>query len=270
MFSGFRKLLGGKPAAPPPAPGRHQKADHWPAAIYAIGDIHGCRAELDLLHARIFADAAAIDGDKWLVYLGDYVDRGPNSAGVLDALLAPLPKDFRRFTLSGNHEAVMLDFLAAPSIEHGWMSFGGIETLASYGMEARSLAGVPAPERIGLLKQYIPQAHLDLLDNLAFTLSLPGVVFVHAGLRMGVPIALQQERDLLWIRQEFYDAPPEPGLLVVHGHTPAAEPVVTPSRICVDTGAFATGVLTAVRLLPDGDRKFIATKDLDWTSAGRG
>lgn len=256
-IGGFlRSILGaGRPA---PARRAHLSAPERPAAIYAIGDVHGCLALLHQLHEAIFADAAGIAGEKWLVYLGDYVDRGPQSAGVLDALLAPLPDGFRRIALAGNHEVMMLDFLRHPARNAAWLEFGGPETLASYGLEARRLMALPERDRIAQLQSHVPQEHIDLLAALPLTLSAPSLVFVHAGLRPGVPVDQQSEDDALWIRKDFFAAPPVEGRLVVHGHTPARDPVVAPGRICVDTGAFATGILTAVKLTDVEPPRFIS------------
>lgn len=242
----LRSILGGR--TPTPSARAHLSAPDLPAAIYAIGDIHGCLPLLHLLHEQIFADAACIAEEKWLVYLGDYVDRGPNSAGVLDALLAPPPAGFRRIALAGNHEVMMLNFLEQPARNAAWLQFGGPETLASYGLDVKSLLALPERQRVAHLQSRIPQEHIDFLAGLPLTLSAPGLVFVHAGLRPGIAVAAQAEDDALWIRGDFFSAPPREGLLVVHGHTPARDPVVTAGRICVDTGAFATGLLTAVKI----------------------
>lgn len=249
MFDKLRTMFGGASAAPP-ARHEHLSAPHWPAVVYAIGDIHGCLAELRGLEQRIIADAAAIQGEKWLVYLGDLVDRGPDSVGVLDHLTARPPAGFRRICLAGNHEIMMLAFLANPGSNHDWLEFGGQETLASYGIDTSGFLNLRPRQRRAMLDSHIPEDHVRFLAELPFTLSLPGVVFVHAGLRADVPVDQQSEHDLLWIREEFFNAPPVTGRLVVHGHTPAGQAVILPGRICIDTGAFATGRLTAVRLAP--------------------
>lgn len=246
-----------RPAAAPPR--AHLKAPEWPAVIYAVGDVHGCLAQLSLLQQRIIADGTAVAGEKWIVFLGDYVDRGPNSAGVLDALLAPLPASFRRIALAGNHETMMLDFLDAPSRNSPWLEFGGDSTLQSYGLNAREMMAGSERERNARLRSHIPDEHIELLRDLPLTLSVPGAVFVHAGLRPGIQVDQQSEGDLLWIREDFFAAAQEPDRLVVHGHTPAPEPVVAPGRICVDTGAFATGVLTAVRLEQNLTSRFMTS-----------
>lgn len=257
MLDRLRALFGGAGSLPRHASREHISASEWPAAVYAIGDIHGCLVELRGLEQRIVEDAASIEGEKWLVCLGDLVDRGPESMGVLDHLMAPPPAGLRRICLAGNHETMMLDFIDNPASQPDWLQFGGQQTLASYGIDASGFMAAPPRQRRALLESYIPEDHLGFLAGLPLTLSVPGVVFVHAGLRPGVPLDRQEEHDLLWIREEFFSAPPQPGRLVVHGHTPASEAVILPGRICVDTGAFATARLTAVRLTPDLEPRII-------------
>lgn len=222
--------------------------DHWPAAIYAIGDIHGCLTELRQLEQMIVADAADIAGEKWIIWLGDMVDRGPSSSAVLDRAIANPPPGFVRYCLMGNHEAMMLQFMRAPSPRSDWLTFGGMETLYSYGMSGSVFDKSGQRQLQAIIDSHIPSDHLSFLDRLPLWIALPGIVFVHAGIRRGRPMAEQSEGDLLWIRDEFFNAPDMDGLMVVHGHTPAAEPVVLPNRLCLDTGAFATGALTAARL----------------------
>jgi len=215
----------------------------WPAAIYAIGDVHGCLPQLRALEAEIIRDAAGIEGEKWLVTLGDHIDRGPDSAGVIEHLLTPAPAGFRRFALLGNHEALALDFLAGRGDGTDWLDEGGAETVRSYGLDP----GLP-PERIVAA---LPEAHLTFLETLPLYLSLPGWLFVHAGIRPGLPLSEQSEDDLIWIRQPFLTSQLTGGLRVVHGHTPGTDIVATPHRIDVDTGCFASGRLSAVRVTPD-------------------
>lgn len=257
VMSGFGRFFGGGPPSPVPPPRPRLAGASWPAAVYAIGDVHGCLAQLRLMHEKIFADARNIEGSKLIVCLGDYVDRGPDSSGVLEYLARDLPEDFRRICLAGNHEIMMLDFLENPVLKSSWMQFGGLETLASYGIDGNRFASLFPRERLALLNSYIPREHVAWLRALPAAFSLPGVCFVHAGLRPGVPLTDQHEDDLLWIRHEFFDAEGDVDTFVVHGHTPAARPVVTGKRICVDTAAFATGTLTAVRLRPDAEPEFI-------------
>jgi len=226
---------------------------------YAIGDVHGCLDLLDGLLLGIESETAAIAGEKWIVMLGDYIDRGPDSSGVIAHLLAPPPADFRRFCLRGNHEQVMLDFLRDPETNAYWLGEGGIETLESYGVDLGGFSDdAPLSELVERMEAVIPAAHLSFLNELPFMLVLPRWVFVHAGIRPGIDVDRQRDDDLIWIREEFHRAPPTPGWRIVHGHTPAREPVVTPARICVDTHCFFRGRLTAVRVTPDGETAFLS------------
>ena len=204
--------------------------------------------------SRIEEDARDVAGRKLIVMLGDYIDRGPKSAAVLDWLCAAPPEGFERLALAGNHEVLMLDFIADPRPDSRWLQFGGVDTLMSYGIAPDAFMRARARERASMLDASIPPEHLDLLRDMPGMLTLPGAVFVHAGIRPDLPIADQHDDDLLWMREPFLSAVMPPDLIVVHGHTPNVEPVVANRRICVDTGAFATGVLTAVRLDKAGMR----------------
>jgi len=250
----LQRLFAGTAKAPPP--GRRHEA--WPAAIYAIGDIHGCIGPLRALEERIFADGAGIDGEKWIIWLGDLVDRGPDSASVLDRALAPPPPGFRRFCLAGNHDAMMLDFLRHPSPRADWLTFGGRETLSSYGMSGTVFERAGPRQMRDIVASHIPAEHIELLGAMPLWIAVPGTVFVHAGIRRGLPLERQRAEDLLWIRDAFFAAPADDGLLVVHGHTPGPEPVVCPGRIGLDTGCFATGVLSAARFQPGAPPQFLS------------
>lgn len=225
----------------------HLSVPAWPAAIYAIGDVHGCLAQLQEIEQRILADDTAPQGDKLIVMLGDYVDRGPQSAGVIDHLLRPTPGGFTRVLLAGNHEEMMLNAIMGVGDE-GWLEFGGLETLRSYGTDPDQFRGLAPKARQRMLQSLVPQEHVGFLTSLAVTLQVENTVFVHAGIRRNVPLDQQDRSDLMWIRRDFLEAAPSDGLLVVHGHTPVAEPEMVDGRIGIDTGAFATGRLTAVRL----------------------
>lgn len=233
---------------------------NWPAAVYAIGDVHGCLEQLLALERTIAADGSGLDGEKWIVTLGDYIDRGPDSAGVVEHLLEPPPPGFRRIALIGNHEQVMLDFIAEPAENAYWLEEGGLETLRSYGvdLDARYPEAVLERALATDLDRRIPAPHRVFLDGLPVLLSLPGWLFVHAGIRPGVPLLDQSDEDLIWIRTPFLSAQLTGGLRIVHGHTPASEPVVTPHRIDIDTHCFSSGRLSAVRVTPDGKTKFFS------------
>ncbi len=259
VFERLGRLFGGGREPARASARQRLSAGEWPAAIYAIGDIHGCLDELKALEASILEDARAIEGEKWLVTLGDYVDRGPASFGTVAHLMAPPPAGFRRVSLAGNHEQMLLDALANPQHLEGWLEFGGIETARSYGI-APALLEARRPRQLAeALASAIPQSHLNWLANLPSWLMVPGMLFVHAGIRPGLPLEAQRDEDLLWIRGPFLEFEGDASLTVVHGHTPSTVPVLAPGRICIDTGAFATGILTAARFRPGEPPHFIAT-----------
>lgn len=234
----------------------------WPAVVYAIGDVHGCRDQLLALEALIAADAAAVTGEKWVITLGDYIDRGPASAGVIGHLMAPQDNGLKRFSLYGNHEKLLLDFLDNPPANVDWLRWGGLHTLKSYGLTVDFADPDVKPLRTyaAELAEALPPAHRTWLETLPVCLSLPGFLFVHAGIRPNIRLEHQTDDDLVWIRAPFLEAKLPAGLRVVHGHTPGPEPVVTPSRIDVDTMCYSTGVLTAVRITPDGAFRFIQAR----------
>ena len=250
MAFGLRRLFGhaAETSAAFTRPRLH--IPEWPAVVYAIGDVHGCLAQLRLLHQKILADAASIEGTKLIVSLGDYVDRGVDSAGVLDFLLSGVPEGFSRVCLAGNHEVMMLDHIAEPRSADRWLDYGGLETLISYGIDTSAYIASGGRERTGILQSHIPSQHLEFLRKLPVMVRLPGAVLVHAGVRAGVPLEEQDEDDLLWIRGQDGDGQQgaTDGPLLIHGHTPTPEPRITGRNINIDTGAFATGILTAVRL----------------------
>lgn len=235
------------------------KFSAWPAAVYAIGDVHGCRNELLALLDRIVADASEVEGEKWIIGLGDYVDRGPESAGVIDTLCNWQRDGFRTFWLAGNHDVLMYDAITGRGAYDRWQLLEGDATLRSYDLDPATLKS-NAPARQAILDRHVPERHRDFLKSLPVMLELPGVIFVHAGIRSGVPLDLQTEADLIWMRPRDGDASDPSAPLVVHGHTPGPSPVILPHRICVDTGVYVSGVCTAVRLTSRMDTKFITNR----------
>lgn len=235
-------------------------SDSWPAAVYAIGDVHGYLDQLQSLEEQILEDGAAIEGEKWIITLGDYVDRGPDAAGVIDHLLTAVPAGWRRIALIGNHEEAMLDYLRDP-VEHGWwLVEGGRETIGSYGIDVDAeLAKENGDLGLhALFKRRVPRGHLEFLNALPVAVSLPRWFFAHAGIRPGVPLARQSDKDLIWIRSPFLETRRRDGVTVVHGHTPGHEPVITAWRIGLDTHCFFTGTLTGMRMTPDGQTKLLS------------
>jgi serine/threonine protein phosphatase 1 len=228
--------------------------------IYAIGDIHGRDDLLKRLHRLILADACRLPADvaRVVVYLGDYVDRGPASAAVLDRLVHGRLPGFATVALMGNHEDMMQGFLAGGGALP-WLLNGGSETLASYGIRPAGRIDAVALEVLrGRLGDALPPGHAAFLAGLGLYHEEGDYVFVHAGVRPGVPLARQARRDLIWIREPFLAAADAIGRTVVHGHTITDEPDVGPGRIGIDTGAFLTGRLTCV-VLEGCDRRFLHT-----------
>lgn len=245
MMGGIRDFVRGFRT---PAAGQRRKLffDAAPAVIYAIGDVHGCDDMLGKLEDLIFEDCGRHDGAKWLVMLGDYVDRGPKSSSVIQRLMTTPRADIDRVCLAGNHESVMLDFLRNPSRTHHWLELGGLETLHSYGIQT-----LPDKREVlnDLLQARIPAEHISFLESLPSMLSVPGYCFVHAGLKEGVALAQQRDADLLWLRPALTgkESAATP-FITVHGHTPVAKVEIKPGRINIDTGACMGGALTALRL----------------------
>jgi len=226
--------------------------------LYAIGDIHGEYKLLQELMGFIASDAATIKCEtRQLVFLGDLIDRGRGSKDVIAYLLNGLPKDFDAVFLRGNHEDAMLKFLQGDETAGGhWLQFGGAATLASYGVEVSGSPNLPSlRER---LQRALPPAHQALLENTRLSYICGDYYFVHAGLRPQVPLEQQDDEDKLWIRDEFLNSSYDFGKIIVHGHTINAMPDLRTNRIGIDTGAYATGRLTALRL-QGSSRKFLVT-----------
>jgi serine/threonine protein phosphatase 1 len=223
--------------------------------IYAIGDVHGRADLLERLQQRIAADVELNPiADPLLVCLGDYVDRGPDSAGVLDLLLGETPAGMRRVALMGNHEELMLRFLIDESVGAVWLANGGDATLESYGIDPAE-----SYERARRqLSSRLPARHLALLESLVLSHSEGGYFFAHAGIRPGVALDRQRREDLLWIRGEFLRSDTDHGKVVVHGHSITAEPDIRANRIGIDTGAYASDRLTCL-VLEGRERRFFGT-----------
>ncbi len=224
--------------------------------VYAVGDIHGQLARLEEAHGRIVADRAAQGTpDAPVVHLGDLVDRGPDSAGVIAFLMAGIAAGAPWVVLKGNHDRLFHGYLDDPfgaagafAPAHGWLrpGIGGAATLASYGIRApgdRPIAPVHA-EAVAA----VPAAHRRFLEGLPLWHKAGGAIFVHAGIRPGLPLERQAEDDLLWIRDGFLDDPRDHGALVVHGHTAIPRPEHRGNRVNIDTRAGYGGPLTAVAI----------------------
>jgi serine/threonine protein phosphatase 1 len=228
--------------------------------IYVIGDIHGRLDLLDQVIAKIDMDMKQQpNAEAITVTLGDYIDRGPNSRGVLERLRQnPFPTVY--LALRGNHEELFENFFENPSLGNQWRHLGGLETLHSYGVPVSPLMrGKGFPEAADLLREKVPKEHLDFLSSLGIFASSASFFLCHAGVRPGIPLNRQNARDLLWIRDEFLNSPMDFGKRVVHGHTPTDRPEVLANRINIDTGAYMTGRLTCVVL--EGKRHRFLTSE---------
>ena len=228
--------------------------------LYAIGDVHGRADLLDALLRKIEADVAEAEprGRPILLFLGDYVDRGPDSKGVISRILE-LSDDprFRVCALRGNHDQYVLDFFETPEIAATWLDYGGGATLLSYGV-------TPAPTRTNVaawkpvadaLMLAMPREHLAFLNKTVLSAKFGDYVFVHAGVRPNVELEDQEATDLLSIRKAFLKSrDPLPRRVVVYGHSPVDRPYIRDGKMGLDTGAYATGVLTAARIYENSVR----------------
>jgi serine/threonine protein phosphatase 1 len=220
--------------------------------VYAVGDVHGRADLLEKMHAAILKDSLDVPAErKVVVYLGDYVDRGPGSKKVVDILLERPLAGFERVHLMGNHEAFLIEFLNDLEAGPGWFFNGGLATLSSYGVKIgkHDELSYDVLQRVQEeFRERMPEEHRDFYKNLEFSRTEGDFFFVHAGIRPGVALDNQTDEDMLWIREEFLGSEEDYGKVIVHGHTITWEPEVRPNRIGIDTGAFATGRLTCLAL----------------------
>jgi serine/threonine protein phosphatase 1 len=221
--------------------------------VYAIGDIHGRLDLLDAILDAIDTDLRNRPHDRVkLVFLGDYVDRGAQSAGVIYRLIEVM-QSYDAVCLMGNHELMFATFLDQPHTLDQWLSTGAAATLSSYGITPPSHPTAAQAEALcDTLRRAMPLAHRVFLSNRPLTSVCGDYLFVHAGIRHGLPLSRQGEADLVWIRHDFTNSDEPFEKFVVHGHTPVPTPEVRPNRINIDTGAFATGRLSCLVLEGDG------------------
>ncbi len=238
----------------------HQRQPRLPEGlrIYAIGDVHGRADLLGQLFGLIDADLARRPAERTLhVMLGDYVDRGPASRAVIDAILARADRR-ELVALKGNHDALLLQALDEPTSIGDWLLMHGVETLASYGLTSASVAGGKLSDLSRAFAMALPPSHLEFFRRLRPSFLCGDFFFAHAGVRPGIDLGRQSERDLLWIRQDFLRHEGDFGKVVVHGHTPVRDVERRRNRIGIDTAAYATGKLTAL-VIEDDDLRLIDT-----------
>lgn len=233
------------------------------ARAYAIGDVHGCLVQLDRLIGRIEAD---LDDrpvrQAFLILVGDLIDRGPDSAGVIERLRTYSRPGLTPIFLTGNHEEYFLRVLAGErGVLDNWLDYGGKQCAESYGVSADQLVALPEDQALALLRRKVPDEHRRFLKSFGDTFRFGDYLFVHAGIRPGLPLEQQSRADLRWIREPFLHDSGDHGFVVVHGHTIVETVEEHPNRIGIDTGAYRSGVLTALAI--DGtERRFLsATAD---------
>jgi serine/threonine protein phosphatase 1 len=227
--------------------------------VYAVGDIHGRLDLLQKLWVAIEEDAAAKPAKNVILFVGDYVDRGPDSKGVIDFLIKAQLSQTVVLCLRGNHDQAVLDFVADANFYRNWKNFGAMETLLSYGVRPPLFDTESELERAR--REFVdacPSAHVKFLSSLPYSHAIGGYFFAHAGVRPGIPIEQQSPQDLLWIREEFLFSRRGFDKVVVHGHTPEDRARRRVHRIGIDTGAYITGKLTAV-VLEGAEHRFLST-----------
>ena len=225
---------------------------------YAVGDVHGRLDLLDKMLGLIEADLDQHPARRaLLLFLGDIIDRGPSSAQAIERLRSYRHANVRTVFLLGNHEEVLLRILNGErGILDSWLRFGGGECLASYGVDPKTVKALPERDALKLIRQSVPEDHRKFIGDWADTLRFGDYLFVHAGIRPSIDLSMQSQSDLRWIRQPFLDDEGDHGFVIVHGHTISQDVVERPNRVGIDTGAYRTGVLTALVL--DGEnRRFI-------------
>ena len=238
----------------PPSGPKHARA-------YAIGDVHG---RLDLLRAlldKIAEDRRAAPCERdYIVFLGDLIDRGPDSAGVIDYLSRAQRVLPRPVFLMGNHEEMLLRVLDQDSGQfRDWLQYGGYEFAQSYGVEVGRLALLETPAAAQMVRHAVPDEHIAFLDSFVDSFQFGDYLFVHAGIRPGVAIQDQHVQDLRWIREDFLDSSADHGVVVIHGHTISDGPDERSNRIGIDTGAYKTGILTAL-CIEGTERRYLTAR----------
>lgn len=239
MLSGFLKAFAGRPDRP--GPPEHE--------IFAVGDVHGCYDPLCDLLRNI--RAAKTTARPEIIFLGDYIDRGPKSREVINLLTSiDVTQGFAPIFLKGNHEATLLDFLADPSVGPSWVQYGGAETLMSYGVNPPRLKGDEPGwiEASHKLRHSMPASHRQFFESLGLWADRGLYFFAHAGVDPDRPIDAQRESDLLWIRDPFLNDHRRLDRIIVHGHTPQGAPSKDERRIGLDLGGYQTGRLAAAHI----------------------
>lgn len=224
--------------------------------IYAIGDVHGSANLLNCLIDRILADSAERGRQQGtLIILGDFIDRGSQSLEIVQGLYAQ--RELKNLiVLLGNHEAAMISAYRGDqkAIEF-WLKFGGIETLQSFGVDVAAIDMEQIHSVTGMLQRHVPFEIINWMETLPTSYRAGDYLFVHAGIRPGVHLRRQRSADLLWIRDAFLDSEENHGVVVVHGHSPTGHVDFRSNRIGIDTGAYESGILSAIGL--EGEERWV-------------
>lgn len=228
--------------------------------VYAVGDVHGCDTLLDELLGSIEADIGERPARSVLiVFLGDLIDRGPGSRQVVERLRSLRIAGAKTIFLAGNHEEALLRVIDGEArLASDWLRFGGRECLDSYGVDGKAVAALGGRDAARAIRKAIPAEHVEFLRSFGDTLSVGGYLFVHAGVRPGVPLARQSQSDLRWIRDPFLHDDRDHGFVVVHGHTISDGVIDAGNRVGIDTGAYRSGILTSL-VLEGATRDYIQT-----------
>lgn len=250
-------MLASRRKAPPfsgdglPAAARGRHAGPGGKRCYAIGDVHGRMDLLQDILRQIEADLAAypVQEPSALVFLGDLIDRGPQSRQVVECAMRYTHPDLAVYAIKGNHEDALVKGLRDnPQHLTDWLRWGGIATAESYGIARHALVGRSVTELHDLLTLAIPPAHIEYMSTMLDCLRFGDFLLVHAGIRPGVPLEAQSGEDLRWIREPFLSSLDDHDVMVIHGHTISEGVDRQPNRIGIDTGADAHGCLTAIRV----------------------
>jgi serine/threonine protein phosphatase 1 len=233
--------------------------------VFAVGDIHGCKELLNVIHNKIIEVSKNKEGEKLLIYLGDYIDREPDIKGTIQTLIDFQPENFTKVFLLGNHEQMLLDFMAGKRNSlYIWLGNGGLETLESYGCDMNSYID-NAMELKGeelIRKQFtrlLPSAHKNFFNQLILNYEWDDYFFVHAGINPDLPIEKQEKETMLWTREKnFFNPKMTCSKIIVHSHTPVEKIEKYPFRINLDTGSFYSGKLSCLKI-ENGELAFLNT-----------
>ena len=233
--------------------------------VFAVGDIHGCKELLNVIHNKIIEVSKNKEGEKLLIYLGDYIDREPNIKGTIQTLIDFQPENFIQVFLLGNHEQMLLDFMAGKRNSlYIWLGNGGLETLESYGSDMNSYIdhSMELKDEELIRNQFIrllPFSHKNFFNQLILNYEWGNYFFVHAGINPDLPIEKQEKETMLWTREKnFFNPKMTCSKIIVHGHTPVEKIEKYPFRINLDTGSFYSGKLSCLKI-ENGKLSFLNT-----------